>query len=426
MVDIETGTDGILTPQLARVVGRKTGLVSTLSYALQAREDPNPDTGIRLHVDVADPAAVSDATDDAMPVTASGKGRTVREGVVSGVGEAIERYCMTCPAYEDRTTASYDDLSAEYDLPDPEYLRYFSDAERERIAEHYKRLDDFDPSEEREWLFGTNLVTGERTCLPSGVLTRARNEEKPPLVPVTTNGMCCHETYERATLGSIFEFVERDAFMRTWYTRTPPTRLEIDGLETRNEAYEYHLFEYDVGVDLPLVGCLGQQQDGNGSFVCGGAGPDIETAVRDSLCEATQCFESTVHRGDSTEAETREEIDPAKIANLEDNVAYYNDTDGLGELAFLLDGPELEKELADRRRDENPSTELERVVDVLENEGVTPIAFDLTPPAIADIGLVVTRVFIPELVPLSLPSFPFDAHPKLEDRIETDAPHPYP
>lgn len=425
MVDVEVDTEGVLTPQLARAIGRKTGLVSTLWYTLPVREDPNPLECLSLGASPVDPSELRDRGHSGGSLSVGGKGETLREVVATGVGETIERFAMTFPSIDARTTASYDELAADYDLPDPAYFQYFSESERERLGDHYYHLDDFDPSEEREWLFGTNLISGERACLPAGIVPHTRTEDRRPIRPGTTSGVCCHETYERALLGSIYEYVERDAFMRTWYTRTPPTRLDVDGLDSGNATYEYHLYEYDVGVDLPTVGCLGQKRDGSRSFVCGGAGSSIETAVRDTLCEATQCFNSVVSESPAGDADSQE-IDPATITTMDGNVTYYDDMDGLGELAFLLEGPERERELSEPRAFERPEAELDHVVDVLEREAVTPVALDITPPAISDMGLVVTRVVVPELVPLTLPSFPVDAHPELAGRIETDAPHPYP
>jgi hypothetical protein len=69
---------------------------------------------------------------------------------------------------------------------------------------------------------------------------------------------------------------------------------------------------------------------------------------------------------------------------------------------------------------------------------ITPIAFDLTTPDIRDCGLFACRVFVPELVPLGVPSAPFLGHPRLARFVATAerdgtagcipgwVPHPFP
>ena len=69
---------------------------------------------------------------------------------------------------------------------------------------------------------------------------------------------------------------------------------------------------------------------------------------------------------------------------------------------------------------------------------LTPIAFDMTTPEMEDHALFACRVFVPELVPLCIPSAPFLGHPRLSrfiaeakreglaESIPDWVPHPFP
>jgi len=55
------------------------------------------------------------------------------------------------------------------------------------------------------------------------------------------------------------------------------------------------------------------------------------------------------------------------------------------------------------------------------------LTLDLTLPDVEECGFYVTKVLIPELVQLSLPSYPFFAHPRYKKfGIKNKLPHPLP
>ena len=64
-----------------------------------------------------------------------------------------------------------------------------------------------------------------------------------------------------------------------------------------------------------------------------------------------------------------------------------------------------------------PGAMLGLLLDRCAGMGLTPIAFDLTTPELRDHGLFACRVFVPELVPLCVPSAPFFGHPRLARSI---------
>ena len=56
------------------------------------------------------------------------------------------------------------------------------------------------------------------------------------------------------------------------------------------------------------------------------------------------------------------------------------------------------------------------------------VYLDITPPEVIGTGLQVMRVFIPELVQLSYPGFPYSRHPRVLEfgGITNAFPHPMP
>lgn len=56
---------------------------------------------------------------------------------------------------------------------------------------------------------------------------------------------------------------------------------------------------------------------------------------------------------------------------------------------------------------------------------MTPIAVDLTPKDVRDLGMYTAGVFVPELVEMSLSETPPVNHPRIET-VVTDLGHPFP
>ncbi|MDF9747474.1 YcaO-like family protein [Natrinema salsiterrestre] len=415
---IEHEQEGLITGTLARMLGSKTGLCTDLHYRLLEREVPSG--GHVVSGEKADLGRMA-AQPNAGSMRAMGKGSTPSQSAVSYLGELVERYQVLAaePALE---TASYECLAAEHDMIDPKWLHFYSQTERERLIDCGYGLDAFDKTATRRWIRGQNLLTGDDTYLPVELVLwqSALREQDYPIVPPTTNGLACHETQHQALLCSLYEVIERHAFVETWFTRSVPRQLHVDGMPTENERVVCHLLEYETELEVPIIGCLAHRTEREKPYACfcGGAASTYRSAIEGSLTEVTQLWS---WMGTDPTIKT---VDPDAITDLEDNLYYYMDPDNANQLEFLLQGPEESLKFDDERS--GPENELEWLLDQLAAADVTPIAFDITMPEITETGLTITRVVVPEFLPLVLPSFPPDAHPRLAGRIDTTAPHPYP
>lgn len=419
---IEHERRGALTPQLARTVGSKTGLSRNLYYELPIRDDPND--GVVLAGESPDFGELLDLPDPGSMRT-RGKGNAVPQAAATYLGEVVERYVVLA-SNPDVVVARYDDLADDYVMVDAKWLRRYSETELRRADECGLAFDPFREDDRRSWVAGVDLLSGEPSYLPSELVswTIARRGDNPICFP-TTNGLACHETTPRALLSSIYECLERHAFIESWFARKTPTRLLTDEFETENEYTKYHLFEYDadIDIDVPLVGCLCRNREREAPYacLCGGAANTYRSAIRDTLGEATQLWNWL------SRVEPGKQPDPRSITDLTDNLYYYLDPENAAPMDEFLEGGAKRVTLEESsRRFDDPERELEFLLEELRSIDVTPIAFDITTPEIEANGLVVTKVVIPELLSLTPPSFPTDEHPRLAGRIETTEPHPYP
>src|SRR5262249_26140143 len=72
--------------------------------------------------------------------------------------------------------------------------------------------------------------------------------------------------------------------------------------------------------------------------------------------------------------------------------------------------------------------ELDYILGRLKTVSSYGVHMDITPPELEGTGWSVARVFFPELVQMSLPSFPYSGHPRLIrfGGIRNELPHPSP
>ena len=123
--------------------------------------------------------------------------------------------------------------------------------------------------------------------------------------------------------------------------------------------------------------------------------------------------------------------DEESFLNLDSNVAYWTKAENQGKKKRLLenicDGTNSLSGLIDERAGSDIGN-IEYMIKKLKNISKYAVYLDITPPEIISMGLSVMRVFIPELVQLSYPGFPYSKHPRvLESGGITNAfPHPMP
>ena len=416
---IEFEEDERVSMQLSRTLGAKTGLCTEIMVHRPRQDDPargisangrKPDLGRFLGVD------------SGVELTAFGKGASKTEAVVTLLGETVERYTPyvgRSPGVE----ATYEELAADHPMVDPAYFRFHDDETRERFNEHSEEhsLGPFRVSETRSWIAGTDLRTGERTYVPMEMVYNAAGVSERPIFPTTSNGLACHERLDRALVSGLYEVLERDAFVETWFTDASRRRIRTDAFPTENEYVRLNVLELDGEIDVPTLACVALRREEKPPYACccGSAGRTYREAVASMLWEYSQ-----LHHYDTSPSD---DVDPRTITDLSENVSYYANPDNRGPIDRFVDVPERPGDpIAEETSPPDDEDELEYLVSELDAAGVTPIGFDLTPPDIREEGLAVARVVVPELLSLSYPSFPFDAHPKLDGKITTDAPHPIP
>lgn len=411
-----------------RCMGELCGLITSLEFRHPDRElAPFVTTGL---VPTSLKHTVPGAAGEINP-TASGGGQTVDQAIITSVGEFLERYTMYWRP-EEVIVASYSELRSEArTLVELEPLQMWRDTDLRAAG-----MAPLENDSVTEWTRGVDLSTGSDIWLPVELIAFNVRGKYETHYPATTNGNACGSSLSSALVNSLYERIERDAVMRTWYQQDVPPRLDVSTFETATRlkssieasGYQVELLELSSPTTCPVVAsALISDTDNLPNFLLfADAHLSVEAAVRGALLEAAEGLLQTKYRLSKNQVTEASEINLDEVYNLVQNVDYYMDPDNFDEVSHLFDGDSKTVQQCTTFGPADSNSELHALLELISSEaGATPIAVELTTDDVRELGMYTTGAYIPELLDISLPGMPLVDHPSLE-QLETHRGHPFP
>ncbi|EMA65450.1 YcaO-like family protein [Halorubrum kocurii] len=257
---------------------------------------------------------------------------------------------------------------------------------RPESAEAYAR-DDRLP-----WVTGERLGAGEVASLPAEFVHFPPPESR--YRPAITTGLGLGNSGPHAALSGLYEVIERDATMTSWYSTADPLGIEVDDegfaeLEKRARAESLSVTPLLVttDVDVPVV-AVGVHREGEWPRFAAGSGADLDpaAAARSALAEALQNWTELRSMGPEAAAEQGAAI--GRHADFPNETAAFFDPDATVP-AESLGEPEL-----------SGADELAAVVDRVETVGLEPYVARTTTRDLAALGFEAVRVLVPGAQPL--------------------------
>lgn len=294
---------------------------------------------------------------------------------MKALGEAMERYCAGVYRRSDLPRG----------LPEPVPSPIPPSA--------FVRRDESDVTAPLYWVEGEHLATREPVHLPAAFVLHPPPTERfrPPL----TTGLGLGNGGIGALLAGLYEVVERDATMLSWYSTADPLELavedEVVGTLTdraRSEGLEVTLLLVTQDVDIPAVVAAVHRGEWPRFALGSGANLDAAAAARSALAEALQNWTELRSMGRDGAQEESGAI--ARYADLPAAAADFIDADAAVP-AESVSSPALAGEAA-----------LEAVLDRLGNAGLDAYAARLTTRDVAALGFEAVRVLVPSAQPLFL------------------------
>ncbi|MFB6095572.1 MAG: YcaO-like family protein [Halodesulfurarchaeum sp.] len=395
-------------------------------------------TNIGEHASFPAPYYLSLLTDTAPFSDASAPDRAAAVGpdwdtaFMKALGESLERY--SAAVYRESAFAS----------GTPEEVDGVAPAEFVRPA-RYRRND---PDAPIRWLPGLDLATGSETMLPADVVQFPPTDShvRPPI----TTGLGLGNGPVEAVLSGLYEVIERDATMLSWYSTYEPLglsveRAEFEALSRRaggeNLSVTPLLVTQDV--DVPVVAVAVFREEWPRFAVGSAADLDAGVAATDALAEALQNWMELRDMGREAAKEAEGAIGsyadrPERVETMlsPDPTVPAGDV-GSRESQKGGSAREGDRDL-DRTGTEGSGDEGDRgaelsiVIDRATDAGLSVYAARITPRDVEHLGFEAVRVVVPSAQPLFVdePYFGDRARtvPKemgFEPRLDREF-HPYP
>lgn len=375
---------------------------------------------------------------------AGGAGLKFEEAVNRAMGELLERYALFACDGGSPTFASYLELLELGQHPVPlAGLSLFSPEQHSVGNFPYAEFNEATPM---AWVKGTNLLNGLPTCVPGQLISLDyfhASEGSAPFFYPTSSGCAVATSVEEALFKGLLEIIERDAVMIRWYARLAPPRLDIDPIDLVEGSrvlrggldIQFHDLTVDGTVPVVAVTCI--ERTGRPCFfiLSAAAGLDVTTAARKALVEGGQgrpFIKSLVNRSKAPNED-------AVFNDFESNLRFYAEPSNASYVEWFLENHSLSAGgFPPALETRSPLDNLKELLERCESAALTPIAFDITTSEMRDSGLFACKLFVPELVPLCIPSAPFLGHPRLARFINSHElrhasvdipdwlPHPFP
>lgn len=253
------------TVELARLENLLVGRTKPVRYVTQTGGG-NPENGESFFSAMAlhKPNSQQDTRHSYSQRFVGGTGTSSSIASVKAIAEAYERYASGDIRVDIRSTAS--GLTSRWIDP-----RLATPLSEEQLA-HLPQLDRFDANAEYEWKAGYSLKDSELTYVPIDLVYYPVFKEsmgRKPIYQGNSSGIAAYTTKEEAEKRALLEAIERDALMRTWFNRTPPTSISANVLPSHwqkriefwmERGYTTHVFDISRnGVSVTSVVMVSEQ-----------------------------------------------------------------------------------------------------------------------------------------------------------------------
>jgi ribosomal protein S12 methylthiotransferase accessory factor len=351
---------------------------------------------------------------------AGGAGVRLEDAINRGMGELLERYASLGYNGPGPIVSSYEAICSRGHRVVPfRGLTLFS---REQLLKQGFPYTEFTEDTPVGWFEGTNLGDGSSIYVPGQLVSLGyvpSPDEVSSCFYTTSSGCALATSAEGALLAGLLEYIERDALMIRWYARLAPPLLDLDpadllerplGMQTRGLEIRFH--DMTVNGEVPVIGVTCIERTGRPCFFILGAAAALDTltAARKALVEAGQGRPFVKFLANLGAAPRETEV----FNDFDLNVRFFAEPSNAHYAEWFLQNTTVSsRDCSVIKEVREPAELLGVLLDRCSTMGITPIAFDMTTPEMQDCELFACRVFVPELVPLCVPSAPFLGHSRL-------------
>jgi ribosomal protein S12 methylthiotransferase accessory factor len=279
-----------------------------------------------------------------------------------------------------------------------------------------------DSDERVLWADGVDLRTGEHAALPASFVYFPPPGET--YAPPITTGLGFGNSLDEAILSGLYETIERDATMLSWYSTFEPMELAVENeaFQTlRKRARAENLTVTPLlctqDVDVPVV-AVAVHRDGEWPQFALGSAADLDAgaAAADACAEALQNWTELASMG--PEMASQQEGAIGRYAEFPPEAQAFVDTEvtiPASDVGAEVAPEEEVDAVLSRLAEAEPSADAGRSAGTgsSANTGLSAYAVRTTTSDVAELGFEAVRVLVPAAQPL------FTQEPYFGERVET-------
>ncbi|MEC0239804.1 TOMM precursor leader peptide-binding protein [Paenibacillus dokdonensis] len=343
-----------------------------------------------------------------------GRSHSYVDSELAGILEGLERYCGVTPRGK-RTIVrdSYSHLKATALNPSTVGLH---------AEEQYEQPDfpfiPYNPDSSMEWVWGYSFLHASPILVPN-LLAYYSMGEGEGFVYENSNGCALGGSLEEAILYGIFEVVERDSFLLTWYARLQVPRLDYSSsgdselilMIQRLRAvtgYEVSLYNTTMENGIPSIWALAKGgSEHSVNLICSaGAHLDPIRAAKSAIHELAGMIPTAERRLEERRLEAEAMIDDSFIVqHMEDHSLLYSLPQAEERLHFLMDERNPVRTFAEEFHSlpwqEDLTEDLKQILRVFRSLHMDVIVVDQSSSETLRIGLRCVKVLIPGMLPMT-------------------------
>jgi ribosomal protein S12 methylthiotransferase accessory factor len=322
---------------------------------------------------------------------------------IRAICEGLERYCALMRPIDGVIRSTARELGDT--ALDLRRLPRCSALERDRAAPDNRLLHPHS-DQPMDWISGHSLTRGKKVMIPitAVYLGLPLPLAEHVLFPIST-GFAAGTSYEQAIVAALCEVVERDSLALWWLHQLPFPRLDIEA--SANDAHNrlrecQHksgiyttLFDLTTDVGIPVIGVV-QTSEIHAPHVVTMAA--CRPRAADAALRVIEEVESLrVALSHSTVPVDRQAIVGGEPHPAESFGLLYAGPDGPARFSFALRAETISRLPPDRLE----ASHLDGFVSILRSLDMEVIVVDVTLPEVRDVGILVVKVLVPELMPLT-------------------------
>lgn len=328
------------------------------------------------------------------------------------IGETVERYCPAFYNIDIMKKSSY--AQKEFNAISPKEFALFHEQQHKFFEKNNFKMNRFDEDIELYWDKCVDILNGEEIYCPASFIYLPWTIEDKWITVGTSTGLAAHTNWHKALLTALYEIVERDSFVLTWYQKivSPKIFISQDISEYINErfpaSYEWHFFDITYDLEIPTVFgiCYGESE--YGKFVA------VGTATRSTVAEALKKVILEIGQGVGyfryLLGEKKDWIPSDnynEILNFEDHSIFYIKRPDLIHVLDIWKNAKPSIEIDFNEKDKKNTLEnIELILSKLNKKNYNVLVKDITTPDVNQAGFYSLRVVVPQLLQMG-GAYPF-------------------